>query len=183
MKEYQDERINEELKKSVERAIKDSEWETRSLSEWNILIEDIDKILEFVESDYTKEIYVNRNMWYILQDTFFNICDLYGVDILASDKVSEKELLIKKEESWLDIYIKNVCNFLNNTKGYITYNEIKFLLECILNNEFEYSISDKEIQELSDYVENDMQDEFLRKLKKMKNKIIMLEDIIWKLKN
>ena len=81
IKEYEDKRINELIKKSFERAIKDSEWSIRSLSEWNLLYNCIDKVLEFVESGKTKEIYVNRNMWHILQDTFFDILDLYKVDI------------------------------------------------------------------------------------------------------
>lgn len=98
IKEYKDNRINELIKKSFEIAIKDDEWNYRELSEWSLLCECIDKIIEFVDSNYTREIYVNRNMWWVLQDTFFNVCDLYGVDIIASDKITEKELLIKKKE-------------------------------------------------------------------------------------
>lgn len=96
IKEYEDERINKLIKKSFERATKDSEWSIRCLSEWNLLYDCIDKILEFVESGRTKEIYVNRNMWHILQDTFFDILDLYDLDIKASKKITERELLISK---------------------------------------------------------------------------------------
>lgn len=176
IKEYKDERINKLIKESFERAIKDDEWNIRELSEWNYLYTCIDKILEFVESGYSKEIYVNRNMWHILQDTFFEICDLYNVDIIASEKVSERELLIKKRErkeitSELRTYLKNVCNYLNNIKGHITDNEIRFLLECIDNRQ--YHITSEMVEELSCYVENDMQDEFVEKLLKieMENRI------------
>ena len=105
-------------------------------------------------------------MWHILQDTFFEIFDLYNVDIIASKKVSERELLIKKRErkeitSELRTYLKNVCNYLNNIKGYITDNEIRFLLECIDNRR--YHITSEMVEELSCYVENDMQDEFVEK--------------------
>ena len=112
IKEYKDERINKLIKISFERAIQDSEWSYRYLSEWNLLFECIDKILEFVDSGMTKEIYVNRNMWYILQDTFFDICDLYGVDIKAKEVVSEKELLIKKtkERNYPTIKKENIKN-------------------------------------------------------------------------
>lgn len=96
IRDYKDERINNFIKQSFERAIKDEEWSWRYLSEWNLLFNCIDRVLEFVNSNMTKEIYINRNMWYILQDTFFDICDLYGVDIQAKKFVSERELLIPK---------------------------------------------------------------------------------------
>lgn len=39
-KEYKDERINELIKKSFELAVRDDEWKSRYLQEWNILFED-----------------------------------------------------------------------------------------------------------------------------------------------
>lgn len=62
-------------------------------------------------------------------------------------------------------YFKNVCNFLNNIKGYITKEEIEFLLECIGNKE--YHITDENVNELSDLVECDKQEEFLEELIKL----------------
>lgn len=167
IKEYEDERINELIKKSFERATKDSEWSIRNLSEWNLLYNCIDKILEFIESGRTKEIYINRNMWYILQDTFFDILDLYDLDIKASEKISERELLINKRKK-VEIsqetrkYIKNVCNFLNNTKGYIDYGEIDFLL--IMIEDTRHNVNEKMKEELSNLVECDCEDEFVEKL-------------------
>ena len=51
-KQYKDERINELIKKSFEIAVKDDEWNIRNLQEWNILFEDIDKTLEYIENGY-----------------------------------------------------------------------------------------------------------------------------------
>ena len=170
IKEYDDERINELIKKSFEMAIKDDEWNIRSLDEWKLLYECIDKVLEFVESGKTKEIYVNRNMWYILQDTFFDICDLYGVDIEMSDRVSEHEKLIDKNtivSKELKRYLSNICNYLNNIKGYITEGEVRFLLECI--DDRQYHITNEMVKELSDYVECDMSDDFINKLVEIVN--------------
>lgn len=167
IKEYEDERINELIKKSFERATKDSEWSIRNLSEWNLLYNCIDKILEFVESGKTKEIYINRNMWYILQDTFFDILDLYDLDIKASEKVSEGELLISKRKK-VEIsqetrkYIKNVCNFLNNTKGYITRDELDFLLMMIEDRN--HNIISAMLERLNALIECDEQEKFVEEL-------------------
>lgn len=62
-------------------------------------------------------------------------------------------------------YLKNICNFLNNTKGFITDYEVKFLLKCI--DDREYNITGEVIEELSDYVENDNQNAFAEKLFKV----------------
>lgn len=167
IKEYEDTRINELIKKSFERATKDSEWSIRSLSEWNLLYECIDKVLDFVASGKTKELYINRNMWYILQDTFFDILDLYGVDIQASEKVSEKELLIPKREK-VEIsqetrnYLKIICNFLNNTKGYITRDELDFLLMMIEDRN--HNITNAMLERLNALIECDEQEEFIEEL-------------------
>lgn len=68
-------------------------------------------------------------------------------------------------------YLKNICNFLNNTKGFITDYEVEFLLKCI--NDREYNITSEIIKELSDYVENDNQNAFVEKILKieMENRI------------
>ena len=79
IKEYKDERINELIKKSFERAVKDDEWQIRYLQEWNILFEDIDKMF---------------NMWYILQDTLVEILALYDLELVGEEKVSENELVV-----------------------------------------------------------------------------------------
>ena len=93
-KEYKDERINELIKKSFELAVRDNEWELRYLQEWNILFEDIDKMLEYVENGYKGELRVNSNMWYILQETLVRILALYDLQLIGEEKVSENELVV-----------------------------------------------------------------------------------------
>ena len=93
-KEYKDERINELIKKSFELAVRDDEWKLRYLQEWNILFEDIDKMLEYVENGYKGELRVNSNMWYILQETLNRILALYDLRLIGEEKVSENELVV-----------------------------------------------------------------------------------------
>ena len=93
-KEYKDERINELIKKSFELAVRDDEWKLRHLQEWNILFEDIDKMLEYVENGYKGELRVNSNMWYILQETLTRILALYDLRLIGEEKVSENELVV-----------------------------------------------------------------------------------------
>ena len=93
-KEYKDERINELIKKSFELAVRDNEWKLRYLQEWNILFEDIDKMLEYVENGYKGELRVNSNMWYILQETLVRILALYDLQLIGEEKVSENELVV-----------------------------------------------------------------------------------------
>ena len=93
-KEYKDERINELIKKSFELAVRDDEWKLRYLQEWNILFEDIDKMLEYVENGYKGELRVNSNMWYILQETLTRILALYDLRLIGEEKVSENELVV-----------------------------------------------------------------------------------------
>ena len=93
-KEYKDERINELIKKSFELAVRDNEWELRYLQEWNILFEDIDKMLEYVENGYKGELRVNSNMWYILKETLVKILALYDLQLIGEEKVSENELVV-----------------------------------------------------------------------------------------
>lgn len=93
-KEYKDERINELIKKSFELAVRDDEWKLRYLQEWNILFEDIDKMLEYVENGYKGELRVNSNMWYILKETLARILALYDLKLIGEEKACENELVI-----------------------------------------------------------------------------------------
>lgn len=93
-KEYKDERINELIKKSFEIAVRDDEWELRYLQEWNILFEDIDKMLEYVENGYKGELRVNSNIWWVLQETLVKVLELYDLQLIGEEKVSEDELVV-----------------------------------------------------------------------------------------
>ena len=98
IKEYKDERINKLIKKSFELAVEDDEWNLRYLQEWNILFEDIDKMLEYVNNGYKGELRVNSNMWYILNDTLCAILKLYGLELIGEERVSENELVVPIKE-------------------------------------------------------------------------------------
>ena len=118
-----------------------------------------------------KDIYVNRNMWLVLQNTFFEILDLYDLDIIVSGRITEREKLVKKRKltDYQKTYLKNVCNFLNNTKGYINDYEVRELITLANYEVCEESIFNKnvwksDIEELSRYVENDMQEQFTEKI-------------------
>jgi len=99
IKEYKDERINELIKKSFERAVKDDEWQIRYLQEWNILFEDIDKMLNYINNGCVGELRVNSNMWWVLQETLAEVLDLYGLELIGEKRVSENELVIPKKDN------------------------------------------------------------------------------------
>lgn len=98
IKEYKDERINELIKKSFEVAVKDDEWDIRYLQEWNILFEDIDKTLEYVENGYKGELRLNSNIWWVLQETLVKVLKLYGLELIGEERVSENELVVPIKE-------------------------------------------------------------------------------------
>ena len=93
-KQYKDDRINELIKKSFEIAVKDDEWNIRNLQEWNILFEDIDKTLEYVENGYKGELRLNSNIWWVLNETLYKVLALYGLTLVGEDRVCENELVI-----------------------------------------------------------------------------------------
>ena len=76
MKIYENEKINELIKKGFEIAVKDEEWKYRTLDEWNILFKDIDDILMYIRSGRKGDIYVNANMWWVLQDVLYGVLKL-----------------------------------------------------------------------------------------------------------
>ena len=93
-KQYKDDRINELIKKSFEIAVRDDEWNIRNLQEWNILFEDIDKTLEYVENGYKGELRLNSNIWWVLNETLYQVLALYDLTLIGEDRVSENELVI-----------------------------------------------------------------------------------------
>lgn len=171
-KEYKDERINELIKKSFELAVRDDEWELRYLQEWNILFEDIDKMLEYVENGYKGELRVNSNMWYILQETLVKILALYDLQLIEKEKVNKNELVVPiskigdikekifnkmKEYGW---------NLEDNTnkdfdKVYnYHYNNLDKWHDYISGEDYNYTMQDISKREFSDFV--DFMSDFLR---------------------
>lgn len=99
LKTYTDERINKELKKCIEKAVKDSEFDLRydknyGMGDFEILLDNIDKMLKYVNCGYKGELRLNSNIWYICLDTLDNILALYGLKFIRERKVSENELVI-----------------------------------------------------------------------------------------
>jgi len=99
---YENEKINELIKKSFEIAVKDDEWQIRYLDEWNILFEDINKMLDYVNNGCVGELRVNGNMWWVLRETLVGILDLYDLEMVIEERVTENELVIPKT-IWLEL--------------------------------------------------------------------------------
>lgn len=96
LKHYDNENINKELRKMFERAVKDDEYVERFEcgGDFEVLMQNIDKILKYVESGYRGKLYLNSNMWYICQETLINILALYGLKLVGTDKCTEKEEVV-----------------------------------------------------------------------------------------
>ena len=96
LKHYNNEDINRELRKMFERAVKDEEYLYRFEcgGDFKILMENIDKILKYVESGYKGTLYLNSNIWYVCQETLVNILALYGLKLIGANKCTENEEVI-----------------------------------------------------------------------------------------
>lgn len=96
LKHYNNENINRELRKMFEKAVKDDEYVERFEcgGDFEVLMEDIDKTLKYVENGYKGKLYLNSNMWYICQETLTNILALYGLKLVGTDKCTENEEVI-----------------------------------------------------------------------------------------
>lgn len=144
IKQYEDERINELIKKSFELAVKDSEWNLRYLQEWNILFEDIDKMLEYVNNGYKGELRVNSNIWYILQDTLCAILRLYGLELIGEERVSENELVVPISR------IGNIKEKIFNNMANLSITRIKYPKND--TTEYEYENLDNLLMELKQMI-------------------------------
>lgn len=96
LKHYNNEDINRELRKMFEKAVKDDEYVERFEcgGDFEVLMEDIDKTLKYVENGYRGKLYLNSNMWYICQETLINILAFYGLKLVGTDKCTENEEVI-----------------------------------------------------------------------------------------
>lgn len=148
MKTYQDERINKLIKKSFEMATKDEEWNIRFLDEWNILFEDIDKMLEYIKNGKQGRLFVNSNIWWVLQETLVQVLELYNLKLIGTDKVTDEEEVISISNCGLK------CNLCNSSMQHYNYNGT-FIWVCnkCPNIQFEfYNMTD--IAELEDFLHN-----------------------------
>jgi len=108
LKVYADERINKELKECIKYAVADDEFDYRydekyGMEDFNILMENIDKILAYVESGYKGELRLNTNIWDVCWFSLYKIMKLY--DLEWADKERRKA-----EENELVIHINKIGN-------------------------------------------------------------------------
>ena len=164
LKTYTDERINKELKKCIVKAVKDNEFELRydknyGMEDFAILLDNIDKMLKYVNNGYKGELRLNSNIWYVCLDTLENILALYDLKLVGEQKVTEEELVIpinkvgkikaevfKKMEQYgwnledfnsvYDIHY----DFIDKTYDYIREEDYNFSMQDISKSSFEQMI-------------------------------------------
>ena len=105
LKTYEDERINKELKKCLVRAVADDEFDMRydlqcGMTDFKILLDNIDKIVDYANNGYKGELRLNSNIWEVCLETLSSILDLYGLEWENKEtrKVTEAELVIPKSK-------------------------------------------------------------------------------------
>lgn len=110
MKEYKDERINEIIKYSLQVAYKDEEWTKglRSIEEWNILYDDIDKTLNYVNNGKQGKLILDSNMWWVLQNALIDILGLYGLELIGERDDNYMEEVVIKDAKYIRCLIKYV---------------------------------------------------------------------------
>lgn len=148
MKIYEDERINELIKKSFEMATKDEEWNIRFLNEWNILFEDIDKMLEYIKNGKQGRLFVNSNIWWILQETLMQVLKLYNLKLIGADKVTEEEEVVSISNCGLK------CNLCGGSMQHYNHSGT-FIWVCdeCPNIQFEF-VSMTDVLEVEDFLHN-----------------------------
>lgn len=97
LKHYQDERINKILATMFIDAVKDEEYQDRFEigADFSILMECIDKTLEYVKNDYQGELRLNTNIWWVCQVALWGILALYDLQPIGEERVSENELIVR----------------------------------------------------------------------------------------
>ena len=164
LKTYTDERINKELKKCLVRAVADDEFDMRydlqyGMTDFKILLDNIDKMLFYVNNGYRGELRLNSNIWYVCLDTLENILALYDLKLVGDKKVTEEELVIPinkvgkikaevfkkmKEYGWqledFDRVYKIHYDFIDRTYDYISEEDYDFSMQDISKAQFEEMI-------------------------------------------
>lgn len=99
LKHYKDERINKELAEMFKMAVRDEEYQDRFEcgGDFTILMECIDKTLEYVKGGYQGELRLNSNIWWVCQEALVRILALFDLRLIGEDKVTEAELVIRME--------------------------------------------------------------------------------------
>lgn len=147
LKQYEDERINKELANMFKMAVKDEEYQDRFEigEDFNILINNIDKTLDYVKSGYIGELRLNSNIWEICHQAMVRILRLFNLKFIGerTTKYGEYELIVPinkvgviKEkvfsrmedygwhlENWQDVYEIH-CDFMEGLYDYFVDHDI-----------------------------------------------------------
>lgn len=131
LKHYSNKKINDELRKMFEMAVKDDEYEERFNcgGDFECLMEQIDKVINYVNNGCIGELRLNDNMWYICQETLYNILDLYGLELEMEYKHSENTLVLKKENGNIINLVEKIIKY--TTTWSITENEWYWNIDCV----------------------------------------------------
>lgn len=157
MREYNED-IEKILKRTFEIAVKDSEWGIRHLAEWNILFEGIDKTLEYVNGGKVGKLFLNSNMWYVLNDALVSVLALYDLKLIGNEKITEHEEVVPINYLYyingngFEIALKyrgKQCTIEDLKKIYE-----KEIIERIHNNENDETIQNAWCKELIDLINN-----------------------------
>ena len=106
MKQYDDERINNILSKLRKDIQFDNEHEYRDIDyDLSELYRNVDKIVEYVKSDFKGKLYVNSNIWDVCCESMLEILNLYDLKLVSFDKVKEENDVVKVND-----YIKSQFN-------------------------------------------------------------------------
>lgn len=99
VKHYNNEEINKELEKMLEWGFVRDREEFKERFEigedFSILIDNIDKILAYVENDYQGELYLNSNIYWLCEESLVNILKMYGLKLIGEQKVTEHEKVVR----------------------------------------------------------------------------------------
>ena len=103
LKHYNNEEINKELEKMLEWGFVRDKDEFKERFEcggdFEILIDNIDKILAYVENDYQGELYLNSNIYWLCEESLVNILKMYGLRLIGEQKVTENEKVVRIDEN------------------------------------------------------------------------------------
>lgn len=172
LKVYADERINKELKECVKYAVADDEFDYRydekyGMEDFNILLNNIDKILNYVNNGYKGELRLNTNIWEVCWQSLYRIMKLYDLEFAEKERriADENELVIptnKIGKIKAEIYKKMIqygwnlgdnneledfdrvydihYDFIDRTYDYISGEDYDFSMQDISKGNFEQMI-------------------------------------------
>ncbi len=96
LKKYEDERINTILSNLELEMKHDEEYCYRDIDcDMKELCDNIDKVVEYVKNGKQGKLYLNSNIWEICYQALSDILELYELQFIGSDKITEQEEIVK----------------------------------------------------------------------------------------